>query len=319
NLPSNSLLMRSELGKAPEARLPLSRLQDCLVDRGYQEAITYSFVDEAIQNLIAPGERPIRIQNPISSELAIMRTSLWCGLIPAAIYNLNRQQNRLRLFESGLRFIADAGETRQQAMLAGLVLGSVNAEQWGETLRNVDFFDIKADVEVLLALSAGKFNFRAAQHPALHPGQCAEIVTGNGSVVGLLGMLHPNLEKSLGFDSPVFLFELEQDAVLDKTIAKFAALSKFPSVRRDMALLVKQSVSAADILTCIENCREPAIRETVIFDVYQGKGVEDGCKSVALSVSMQDVSQTLTDVEIDAIFSRLLEKLAVNLDAKLRA
>lgn len=318
NLPSSSLLMRSELGKAPEASLSLARLQDCLVDRGYQEAITYSFVDEAIQTAIAPDDEFIRIQNPISSELSVMRTTLWCGLLNAAQYNVNRQQTRVRLFESGLRFIRQNGQTQQQKMLAGLALGSVYAEQWGEKTRNIDFFDLKADVEALLSLSAAGLSFRLGQHPALHPGQTAEIIDANAQSVGLIGMLHPNLEKQLGFDSPVFLFELNQDAILQRVVPKFSALSKFPSVRRDMALLVKQDVSANDIIHCIHASQETVVREVSVFDVYQGKGIENGFKSVALSLVLQDFTQTLTDSEIDAIFRRLLEKMTADLNAKLR-
>jgi phenylalanyl-tRNA synthetase beta chain len=318
NLPSSNLLMRSELGKAPESVLSLARLQDCLVDRGYQEAITYSFVDEAMQQAIAPDDEFIRIQNPISADLAVMRTTLWCGLLNAALYNVNRQQTRVRLFESGLRFVRIQGQTHQQKMLAGLALGSVQAEQWAEKTRNIDFFDVKADVEALLALSARGLSFRSAQHPALHPGQTAEIIDADANVVGLLGMLHPNLEKQLGFDSPVFLFELAQDAILQRSVPTFSPLSKFPSVRRDMALLVGQHVSANDIIHCIKSSQEAAVRDVSIFDVYQGKGIEDGFKSVALSLVIQDFNQTLTDSEIDAIFRRLLEKMTADLSAKLR-
>ncbi len=318
NLPSSYLLMRSELGKAPEAALPLARLQDCLVDRGYQEAITYSFVEEALQNAIAPYDQCVRIANPISSELAVMRTTLWCGLLNAALYNINRQQNRVRFFETGLRFLQKINQVDQEKMLAGLVLGGVHGEQWGEKVRKADFFDVKADMEALLALSSKAFEFKVAQHPALHPGQTAEIIDSNGNTIGLLGMLHPNLEKQLGFDGAVFLFELSQDAILSRTVPKFAPLSKFPSVRRDIALMLNQNISANDIICCIERCKESVVRDVTIFDVYQGKGIEDGYKSVAMSVILQDSNQTLTDSEIDAIFSRLLAKLTTELNAKLR-
>ncbi|MGR8930338.1 MAG: phenylalanine--tRNA ligase subunit beta [Gammaproteobacteria bacterium] len=318
NLPSRTLLMRTELGKAQEGRLSLARLQDCLVDRGYQEAITYSFVDEVLQKTLAPNDEFIRIQNPISAEMAVMRTTLWCGLLTAGLYNINRQQTRVRLFETGLRFVREQGETRQQKMLAGLVLGGAYAEQWGEKERDVDFFDVKADVEALLALSACPITFRAAQHPALHPGQTAEIVDADGEAVGLIGMLHPNLEKQLGFDSPVFLFELEQDAILQRVVPKFSPLSKFPSVRRDIAVIVQKHISSGDIIACINSLQQPAVRDVNIFDVYQGKGIEEGHKSVALSLVFQDFARTLTDSEIDAIFRSLLEKMITELNAKLR-
>ncbi|QWF69898.1 phenylalanine--tRNA ligase subunit beta [Methylomonas paludis] len=318
NLPSSSLWMRSALAKAPESVLAISRLQDCLVDRAYQEAITYSFVDEQIQKLIAPNDEFIRISNPISSELAIMRTTLWCGLLNAALYNVNRQQFRVRLFETGLRFYRDAEGIQQRKMLAGLALGNANPEQWAQASRPVDFFDVKADVEALLALSGQTVRFEVGQHPALHPGQTAQIVNAEAEVIGLVGMLHPILEKQLGFDTPVFLFELKQEAVLDRVVPKFAPLSRFPSVRRDIALLVDEAVPASAIVEGITACQEAAIREVQIFDVYRGQGVPEGLKSIALSLVLQDFSQTLTETEIDTLFRRVLDTLAAKHNAKLR-
>ncbi|WP_031432303.1 phenylalanine--tRNA ligase subunit beta [Methylomarinum vadi] len=318
NLPNSSLLMRTELGKAPEALLPLDRAKNLLVDRGYQEAITYSFVDEDIQQMLAPNDEVIRLQNPISSELSVMRTTLWCGLLNAALYNTKRQQNRVRLFESGLRFIRHNGETLQQPMLAGLALGGVHAEQWAEKTRKIDFFDVKADLEALFSLSGSRVAFKAEKHSALHPGQSAQLFNDAGEALGWLGMLHPTLEKQLGFDSQVFLFELELNKVLEKRVPVFKSLSRFPSVRRDLAVTVANKVTAAEIIACIENCREQAIQSVRIFDVYRGAGVEDGYKSVALSLTLQDFSQTLTDSEIDAIFNNVLHALMTELSAKLR-
>lgn len=318
NLPNSSLLMRSELGKAPEAVLPQDRAKDLLVDRGYQEAITYSFVDEEIQHAIAPDDEFIRLQNPISSELSVMRTTLWCGLLNAALYNTKRQQNRVRLFESGLRFIKQDGETLQQPMLAGLALGGVNAEQWGEKSRKVDFFDVKADLEALFGLTGCAVSFKAETHAALHPGQSARLYNNRGEALGWLGMLHPTLEKQLGFDSQVFLFELALDKILEKQVPAFKPLSRYPSVRRDMAVIVEDKVTSAEIIACIEGCNEETIQAVRIFDIYRGPGVEDGYKSVALSLNLQDYSQTLTDSEIDAIFGRVLQTLMTELSAKLR-
>ena len=318
NLPSSSLLMRSELSPATEAVLDIDRVKDMLVDRGYQEAITYSFVDEEIQKAVAPEMDVIRLKNPISSELAVMRTTLWCGLLKAALYNTNRQQNRVRLFETGLRFIKKDGETQQQKMLAGLVLGGAYNEQWGEQARKVDFFDIKADIQALFALTGCEAQFLSAQQPALHPGQTAEILTADGEKIGWLGMLHPTLEKQLGFDTPVFLFELDQTLVLNKRIPIFKSLSKYPSVRRDLALIVNEAVFAQDIIDCIKGGAEPALQDVTVFDIYRGKGVDEGSKSVALSLIMQDDTQTLTDSEIDAIVGRLLTLLTEKMYAKLR-
>ncbi len=317
-LPNSSLLMRSQLIPVTEAVLEIDRIKDLLVDRGYQEAITYSFVDENIQNTIAPDSEVIRLKNPISSDLSVMRTTLWCGLLNAALYNTNRQQNRVRLFETGLRFVKKDGKIHQQKMLAGLVLGSAYNEQWGEKTRNVDFFDIKADVEAMFALTGCEVQFLSARQPALHPGQTAEILTLNGEKIGWLGMLHPTLEKQLGFDTQVFLFELDQMLTLSKRIPKFKSLSKYPSVRRDLALIVKEDISAIDIINCIKGSAEPTLQDVIVFDIYRGKGVEESSKSVALSLIMQDEAQTLTDSEIDVIISRVLDILINKIHAKLR-
>ncbi len=318
NLPNSNLLMRSELGKATEALMDLDRAKDLLVDRGYQEAITYSFVDEEIQQALAPDDDVVRLKNPISADLSVMRTTLWCGLIKAALHNTNRQQNRVRFFETGLRFVNKDGSTQQQKMLSGLALGSAYSEQWGVASRKVDFFDVKADVQAMFSLTAAEAQFIPAKHSALHPGQTAEILSQQGDKIGWLGMLHPTLEKQLGFDTQVFLFELDQDLLLNKQIPKFKPLSKYPSVRRDIALIVKEEVAASEIVNCIKGCAEQTLQDIVIFDIYRGKGVEEGSKSVALSLILQDFSQTLTDSEIDAIFSGLLETLTTKINAKLR-
>ena len=318
NLPSSSLLMRSELCAATEAVLDIDRIKDLMVDRGYQEAITYSFVDEDIQQAIAPEMDVIRLKNPISSELAVMRTTLWCGLLKAALYNTNRQQNRVRLFETGLRFIKQDNVTLQQKMLSGLALGDVYTEQWGEKSRKVDFFDIKADVLAIFKLTACEVQFIPAQQPALHLGQSAKILSNDGETIGWLGMLHPVLEKKLGFDSPVYLFEMDQNLILNKRIPVFKSLSKFPSVRRDLALIVKENVAANDIINCINNSAEKTLQEAKVFDIYRGKGVEEGSKSVALCLIFQNATQTQTDAEIDAIISRLLTLLTEKLNATLR-
>ena len=318
NLPNSSLLMRSELGKSEESVLPIARVEDLLVDKGYQEAITYSFVDEDIQKAVAPDDEFIRIKNPISSELSVMRTTLWCGLLNAALYNTKRQQSRVRLFETGLRFISKNNEMIQQRMLSGLVLGTAFAEQWSEKSRKVDFFDLKGDLAALFHLSGCEVQYTATKHPALHPGQSADIMNADGAVIGVMGMLHPTLEKQLGFETPVFLFELDQELLFKKQLPKFEPLSKFPSVRRDMALIVEEKVTVAEIIDCIHKCNEKVIKDVLIFDIYRGEGVENGFKSVALSLILQDSTQTLTDSEIDAIFSKVLEILSNNINARLR-
>lgn len=318
NIPNNSLLMWAELGKATETVLDIDRVKDLLVDRGYQEAITYSFVDEDIQQAVAAEDVLIKITNPISSDLSVMRSTLWCGLLKAALHNLNRQQTRIRFFETGLRFLNVGGQIQQQKMLSGLILGSFYPEQWGEKSRKVDFFDLKADVQALLSLTGCVVKYEPAKHSALHPGQTAQILSEAGEKIGILGMLHPSLEKQLGFETPVYLFELDQDLLLNKTVSRFKLLSKYPSVSRDLALIVKEAVSADDIIASIKSSNEPNVQNISIFDMYRGKGIEQGHKSVAVSITLQNFSQTLTDVEIDAIFNNILQTLAKTIGAKLR-
>jgi len=318
NLPSSRPPMRGELAPASETTMDVERLKDLLVGRGYREAITYSFVDAGIQALVAPNDKCLQLKNPISSELSIMRTTLWCGLIKAALHNTNRQQQRVRLFETGLRFVDDGGQTLQEKMLAGLVLGGAHDEQWGEKTRAADFFDIKADVESLFKMTGCTAQFVKTDHSALHPGQSAKILSETGGYIGCLGMLHPSLEKQLGFESPVFLFELRQDLLLAKRKPAFKPLSKFPSVRRDLALLVKEEISAGDIIATVRSIGEPLLKEVAVFDVYRGKGIEEGHKSAALSLVLQNDKQTLTDNEIDAIVNNVLETLTKKISAKLR-
>ena len=318
NLPSSSLFIRSELSQVTETLLEIDRVKDLLVDRGYQEAITYSFVDAEIQSIVAPNSEPIRLKNPISSELAVMRTTLWCGLLKVAVYNTNRQQDRVRLFETGLRFIKVDGETKQQKMLAGLLLGDVYNDQWAEKSRQLDFYDVKADLEAIFDLSGCDVSFTKAELSTLHPGQTAKILAADGVEIGWLGMLHPQLEKELGFDTQVFLFEIDQGYLLNKTVPVFTALSKYPYVKRDLALIVNESISADNIITVIKNSAEPALQDVIIFDVYRGKGIEEGDKSIALSLILQDDTQTLAESEIDGIVNRLLTILVNELNAKLR-
>lgn len=318
NLPQSSIMLRSELSQAKESIIDTERFKDMLVDRGYQEAITYSFVDRQLQEAIDPDKQYVTLKNPISADMSVMRTTLWCGLISAALKNINRQQNRVRLFETGLSFVQTKEQLLQQKMLAGLILGNVFPEHWGNNNRTVDFFDLKADVESLCAITGYPVSFSAAKHPALHPGQTAEILTANDEHLGWLGMLHPTLEKKLGFDSQVFLFELNIQQLSKRRIPEFKQLSKFPSVRRDLAVIVDESVTSSAIVNCINTVEIQFIQEVIIFDVYRGVGVADGQKSVALGLILQDYSQTLTDTEIDAIVNNVLAKLSEMLNAKLR-
>jgi phenylalanyl-tRNA synthetase beta chain len=289
NLPLKCPAMRSVLAPAPEACVDLDRIKDILVARGYREAITYSFVDPDLLRQIEPDLQAIVLKNPISSDLAVMRTSLWCGLLTTAQRNLNRQQSRVRIFESGLK---------QSSA--------------------VDFYDVKADVEALLDLSGRKFAFAAEPHPALHPGQSARIRSDDGNSAGWIGMLHPKLEKYFDFDSRVYLYELDQDLLQAGRIPKFQPLSRFPQVRRDLALIVAEEVTSVRVVESIYRVQRTLLKEIKIFDVYRGQGVESGRKSVALGLIFQDSSRTLKDSEIDAIVSKIVKSLEQEFHAKLR-
>lgn len=319
-LPRRIPAIGSALCDVPEGRLPLDRMKDLLVDRGYQEAITYSFVDPAMQQALMPDETPIALKNPISADLAVMRTTLWAGLLQAARHNHARQENRIRLFESGLRFQGTLADIRQETCLAGLALGPVWPQQWAKKARAADFFDVKADVEALLGLTGrgGAFRFQVAEHAALHPGQSAAVVDAAGHRIGWLGMLHPRLEKAFEFASSVFLFELELAALESKRLPAFRPLSRFPSVRRDLALVVDATLEVGRMQEAIQALTNALIQDVRVFDVYHGPGVESGRKSLALTLVMQDGQDTLTDAKVEAVIAAVLEKLERDFAAKLR-
>jgi phenylalanyl-tRNA synthetase beta chain len=319
HLPRRSPALGSTLSAPSETRVALARVQDLVVDRGYREAVTYSFVDREILERLTPEIAAIPLKNPISTELGVMRTTLWAGLLRAAQFNLNRREARVRLFESGLRFRLENGAIVQERCLAGLVTGLAAEEQWSIPTRAADFYDVKADVEAVLSLSGRRdaFCFAQASHLALHPGQSAAILAG-GRTVGWLGMLHPQLENELDFPSPVFLFEIEQATLEDRPLPVFRPLSKFPPVRRDIAVVVRDSVQAGDVLQSIAGLGHPLIRQAWLFDLYRGQGIESGCKSLAIGLNLQDPEETLTDERIEAVVGDVLQSLARDCQAQLR-
>ncbi|WP_263262081.1 phenylalanine--tRNA ligase subunit beta [Pseudomonas sp. RIT-PI-S] len=302
-----------------EAKAELPALRRLLVARGYQEAITYSFIDPKLFELFSPGVQPLTLANPISSDMAAMRVSLWPGLIQALQHNLNRQQNRVRLFESGLRFVGQLGDLKQEPMLAGVVCGSRLPEGWAQGDAKVDFFDIKADVEAVLghAGALAAFTFVPGSHPALHPGQTARIER-DGQNVGYLGALHPELQKKLGLDRAVYVFELLLETVVEGRLPKFKELSRFPEVRRDIALVVDQTVASEAVLAVIRENAGEWLADLRLFDVYQGKGIDPHRKSLAVGLTWQHPSRTLTDDEVNSTTSQILTSLEQRLNATLR-
>lgn len=302
-----------------EARSELPTLRRLLVARGYQEAITYSFIDPKLFELFSPGIEPLLLANPISNDMAAMRASLWPGLIKALQHNLNRQQDRVRLFESGLRFVGQLGELKQEPMLAGVITGSRLPEGWANGRDSIDFFDVKADVEAVLgyAGSLHSFTFKAARHPALHPGQTASIKR-DGKLVGYVGALHPELAKALDLDRPVFVFELVLGEVVEGQLPAFSELSKFPEVRRDLALIAGRDVAANDVLEVIRDNAGEWLTDLRLFDVYQGKGIDPDRKSLAVGLTWQHPSRTLNDDEVNANLQTILTSLEQKLNTTLR-
>lgn len=318
-IPSVAPAGRLTMAPSPDARVTEGRIANALVDRGYQEAITYSFVDPELQSQIDAGATAVELSNPISSEMSVMRTSLWPGLLNALQHNLSRQQTRVRLFEQGLKYMLQDTEIKQIKMVSGTVSGNVYPEQWQNTGRATDFYDAKSDVEALLALGGQgpRFSFSSARHSALHPGRSAQIAR-DGKSVGWIGNLHPALAKRLDLPDETVLFELEMAAITQGSAPEFRELSKYPSVRRDLAIVIDEATSAEKIREIALAAGGEKLRELRIFDVYQGKGIETGLKSIALGLILQDSSRTLTDKDVDGVIARVATSLKNKLGASLR-
>ena len=322
NIPNISPKATLKMVEQQEANINVSKLKSTLVNRDYQEAITYSFVDPKVQGLLHPEEAVMTLPHPISSEMSVMRLSLFTGLLQSVVYNQNRQQARVRLFECGLRFVPDEtaeNGVRQQNMIAGVIGGNRNDEHWGIEKAAADFYDIKGDVEALLSLTADAedYEFSQAEIAALHPGQTAKI-TRNGILVGYVGALHPELERKLGLNGRTLIFELLLSEILVQKIPEVSDISRFPANRRDLAVVVKEDVDAKKVLQLIEKVGGSYLIDLNLFDVYQGQGVEDGYKSLAIALVLQDKNKTLEDKDITDVIDRVVEALETELNASLR-
>ncbi|MBV1872935.1 MAG: phenylalanine--tRNA ligase subunit beta [Gammaproteobacteria bacterium] len=318
-IPTKMPEMRLKPVLQPESTIPVSKIKRNLVEMGYQEAITYSFVDPSVQSLFSSNEAALKLLNPISSDLSEMRMTLWPGLIKALQHNYNRQHDRIRFFEVGTCFIpADDGVSEQQK-ISGVILGAKQEENWTGEAGPVDFFDIKGDVENLLGIADSRHacEYESSEHPALHPGQCAKI-TRNGNSVGILGALHPKLSKFLQLDGSIYLFELQLSEVSNGAVPVYSEISRYPRVRRDIALLLKETVPAGRVAAFIKGQACELLRDLKIFDVYSGKGVEDGYKSIAISLYLQHQERTLGEDEVAEYVSSVLEKLKQEFNAILR-
>ncbi|KDN10065.1 phenylalanine--tRNA ligase subunit beta [Gilliamella sp. Imp1-1] len=322
NIPNANLKIESVMKPKPESQISLRRVKDLLVDRGYQEAVTYSFVDPKVQQILYPEYPEIKLPNPISSEMSVMRLSLWSGLLDVILYNQNRQQTRARLFETGLRFIPDENcefGVRQELMLAGIVTGNLYEEHWRLPKKNVDFYDLKGDLESIFSLlgCGDQIQFKKSELPALHPGQSAAIYL-NDELLGHLGVLHPEIEKKLSLNSKTLVFEINLAKISKKEVPVAQDLSKYPSNKRDIAIIVSNTIPAADIiLECKKAGGEQLIKVT-LFDVYQGENIKEDQKSIAISLILQDKSRTLEEEDITNIVSKCVTALQNRFKALLR-
>lgn len=289
-------------------------------DLGYHEVISYSFISQSLQQLLDPNVIPCELVNPISSDMNVMRTNLWGGLLNTFIYNHSRQQERIRLFEIGTCFLLQDGKLAQPNRLAGLISGFCQPEQWSLKSRPVDFFDVKGDVEVFLSSISkeNQFTFKQQTHGALHPGQSAAIYE-HDQHIGWIGSLHPQVLKALDIAREVFVFELNLSSLVKTNKNNVQEISKFPEIRRDLALLVKHTIPVSQIQDTIKLIVGDWLKGLFIFDVYEGKGVPEGFKSIALAIIVQHATRTLVDEEMTALINRLLQTLKMEFGVELRS
>ena len=308
---------RVPLGRPPATELPVARLATLLADLGYSEAITYSFVDAKTADLLDPGSEPLRVVNPVSNEHAAMRTNLLPGLVQALRRNLARRSDRVRLFETGQCFRRDAEGVVQTTLCGGVLHGRRDEENWTNDDAQVDFFDVKGDVENALALGGRDIDFVPAADPVLHPGQSA-LLRVDGQDAGRLGRLHPEVEAALDLPTGVFVFEFDADAALAVRRRHHSALSRQPSVRRDLALVVDRGVEAGRIEAIVRKCLGDIVSGVRLFDVYAGAGIDADRKSIGIGLTFQHASRTLRDTEINQHVEDTLAVLNAELGARLR-
>ncbi|OED40797.1 phenylalanine--tRNA ligase subunit beta [Endozoicomonas sp. (ex Bugula neritina AB1)] len=322
NLPTTIPTALLKLKQVDEAKVKESDLRRVLTGRGYNEAVSFSFIAPELHELFDPDHEPVALANPIASDLSVMRTSLLPGLVKTTGYNLNRQQSRVRLFETGLTFVKEGEKLTQEPMLAAIITGDRYPEGWQEKAEAVDFFDLKGDFEALLEVgqAADDFTFRKGRHAAMHRGQCAEIVRG-GVVIGHIGAIHPSLAKTMSVPTGIYMVEVGLNALMDGKVTQFEPLSKFPEVRRDLAFVVKDTVdfvSFVDVFVEETEKTDIKLRKLSTFDIYKGKGIEEGHKSLAMGLTLQHASRTLKDEEVNQLIGSIVSRLEREFNASLR-
>lgn len=316
NIPGDYTAGRLNMMPLPETRRPRFAVYQKMAERGYREVVSYAFVDEAWEQDFAANADPIRLQNPLAAQYSVMRSTLIGGLVEILQNNLNRKQNRVRIFEIArvFRKLSD-GTFAQNERIGGLWYGSALPEQWGEKTRPADFYDIKADVEALLQGPA--VSFVKTEHPALHPGRTAEIVS-DGQVIGFVGELHPKWLQKYDLPQAPLVFEIDMAAVSATDKTRYRAVSKFQAVRRDLAFVLPENVSHDELLAVLNSVESPLVQEISVFDVYRGTGLPEGTKSMAVKIILQDNMSTLTDEDVDPVVALLIQA-AEAVGAKLRA
>ena len=314
-LPVRSLTLDANITSASQASIDAYDIAQALVNKGYQEAITYSFISVEFQRLIDPSAKKITLTNPISEDMSVMRSSLWPGLLQTIEYNQCRGHHNARFFESGLCFSGISADDQVQK-IAGAITGDRHCAQWASESKALDFFDVKADVESLLALGAQEVTFEVAEHPALQVGQTAKIVK-NGSVIGWVGALSPIIQKKLSL-SKVFLFELVQVELQQGKIASYKAFSSFQASQRDIALVLGKEIQAADLIAAIKHLKQEFLTDVHLFDVYVGEHIDEGKKSIALNLSYQSNDATLTDEQLNQSVDEIINYLRTEFSAHLR-
>lgn len=316
-IPARPYAAKLPLSRPSERRRGLHALRDLLVARGWQETIGLAFAEPGLQGLLNPEARAVALDNPLADTHSELRTTLWSGLISAWRHNRGRQVDRARLFESGVCFERDGGHYLETPRIAGLAVGAAAPEQWGEPKRMTDFFDLKAEVLALTAACEGPTHFEPMTHPGLHPGQSARVWV-NGSPAGWIGTLHPRLVAELALGDPPILFELDVRPLTQIRLPLAQALSEFPSSRRDLALLVPESVLAAAVVEAATEAGGALLRNLVVFDLYRGTELPEACKSMALGLIFQERSRTLTQEEVDTVTERIIDRLQRQLGASVR-
>jgi phenylalanyl-tRNA synthetase beta chain len=330
NLPTTPPLAPITASACQEAQRSPHALRHQLADLGYQETINYSFVDERWEHELAGNANPIKLLNPIASQMSVMRSTLLGSLLNVVKFNVDRKASRVRVFELGRVFHKDASvqntDTTVQGFdqpmhVAGMAFGSASPLQWGTKEQTADFFDVKADVEALLAPAVPQFE--AAEHPAMHPGRCAKVLV-NGQAVGHVGELHPRWRQSWDLAQAPVMFELSLDAVLHRQVPKSTGVAKFSNVERDIAVIVKDSVTHAQLMTAVFAAKSQGLlRNAVLFDVYRPKAESAAMamdeKSLAVRLTLNSDEATLNEAQIDGVVKAVLEQLATQLSARLRA